>query len=408
MKLLAKFNGCLACLFLIVFLGALGSSPVMAKVDCDKNPNHPTCPDDPDDPPSEPDPGDPGASCANSGSNFPAFVYQVKDQLLLSNAAGDCRIAIYETDFVIPWGKSFRYFPEGDDSASGYGRLAWVESYDFQPSQVYTVEFHIDNGAVVEPLPLTPTPLTMPESDIGKPAFSADASQVYVTGCDDTTEECFIDVFDLVREERSRVFETTPDENTYVAIHGMEPGLEDQRLYFRLWPIFAPDGSVDFTNSLVYIERDEDGNWPEIAYDYEDDNRLSSEPTVIMMDDNSHSSTLSIGFWDYDGDGELNTVLSQSSVISPGFSEVEILDIENCVDGYDPCFVLGSRSDEGLAYEGDRPSLTSFSENPPSLLARRYDAGYDLIQLDLNTGILQTLIEAKNKTFSVVDLDSAD
>jgi hypothetical protein len=56
MKQLSKICGCVACFFLIVFLGALGSSPVMAKVDCDKNPNHPTCPENPDDPPPPPDP----------------------------------------------------------------------------------------------------------------------------------------------------------------------------------------------------------------------------------------------------------------------------------------------------------------------------------------------------------------
>jgi hypothetical protein len=394
---------------LLLFVMSLFTSPAMAKVVCYEGRVHPQCPDT--DPPPEPEPDpdpDPVNSCANSGSDFPAFVYQVKDQLLLSNAAGDCRIAIYKTDFVIPWGKSFRYFPEDTDPTSGYGRLAWYERDDLPlPNQLYTVEFHIDNGAVVETLPLTPTPLTMPESDIGEPAFSADASQVYATGSD-TEGKRFIDVFDLERGTRDRVFETKPDENTYVAIHGMEPGLEDRRLYFRLWPLFAPVGSVDYTNSLVYIERDENGNWPGIFYDASDP-RLSSEPTVIIVDEYSHESTLSIGFWDYDDDGELNTVLSQSSVISPGLSEVEILDIENCVNGYGPCFILGSRSMSGQAYEGGRPSLTSFSENPPSLLARRYDAGYDLIQLDLlDTVFLQTLIEAKNKTFSVVDLDSAD
>ena len=406
MNHLFKLGGSVTSLFLVLLLAALAASPVSAADVCDKKPELPKC-SDPSDPPSDPDPVDPGASCANSGSDFPAFVYQVKDQLLLSNAAGDCRIAIYETDSVIPWGKSFRYFPEDTDPTSGYGRLAWYERDDLPlPNQLYTVEFHIDNGAVVETLPLTPTPLTEPESDIGDPAFSADASQVYATGSD-TEGKRFIDVFDLETGERDRVFETTPDENTYVAIHGMEPGLEDQRLYFRLWPLFAPDGSVGFTNSLVYIERDEDDNWPGISYDASDP-RLSSEPTVIIVDKYSHDSALSIGFWDHDDYDGLNTVLSQSSVISPGLSEVEILDIENCVNGYGPRFILGSRSMSGQAYEGGRPSLTSFSENPPSLLARRYDAGYDLIQLDLDNCFLQTLIEAKNKTFPVVDLDSAD
>jgi hypothetical protein len=402
MKRSQPLIGFVVCLFLMIILVAIGSGPVVAADVCDKKPELPKC-SDPSDPPPDPDPVDPGALCANSGSYFPAFVYEVEDQLFLSDAAGGCAIAIYEAARQIPWGKSFRYFPEDDDPTSGYGRLAWVERDDLSaPTQLYTAEFHVDNGAIVETLPLTPTPLTAPESHIANPALSANASQVYATGCEDTTEKCFIDVFDLETGVRSPVFETTPDEVSSVLISGMEPGLADQRLYFRVWAQHAPDGSFDYTQSLVYIERGDDGNWPGIAYDASDA-RLSSEPTVIMVDDYRHGGALSVGFWDHNGDGELNAVLSQSSYIVD-FWEVEILDVENCVDGDGPCFVLGSRSASGHAYEGDRPSLTSFSENPPSLLAIRYDA----VQLDLDTGILQTLITAKNKHFWVVDLDSAD
>jgi hypothetical protein len=403
MNHLFKLGGSVTSLFLVLLLAALAASPVMAKVDCENRPDHPLCADDPVDPPPEPDPDpDPSASCANSGSNFPAFVYEVQDQLFLSDATGDCTIAIYKTERQTPWGKSFRYFPDDGDLTSGHGHLAWLERDETnQPMQLYTAEFHVDNGSIVETLPLTPTPLMAEESYITNPALSANASQIYFAGRVGTPEQHFIDVIDLDTEERSRVFETTADEYTPVVIYGLEPGLDDKRMYFSLWPLYAPDGSIDWTQSLVYIERDGDGNWPEIAYDASD-TRLGSEPTEIMVDDDRHGDALSVGFWDHDGDGELNTVLSWSTNVD--FWEVEILDIENCVNGDEPCIVLGTRSASGLAYEGDRPSLTSFSEYPPSLLHIRYDA----VQLDLDTGVLQTLIKAKNKNLPVSEAVSAD
>lgn len=386
-----------------LFVMSLCISPAVAKIDCIARPDHPQCPDTDPPPDPDPDPIDIGASCANSGSYFPSFVYEVEDQLFLSNATGDCTIAIYEAAHQIPWGKSFRYFPDAVDPASGYGRLVWLERDELSaPMQLYTVEFHVDSGVVEETLPLTPTPLMAEESYISDPALSANASQVYFSGRAGSPEKDFIDVIALESGARSRLFETTADESTQVAINGLAPGLADQRIFFRLWPLYAQDGSIDWTQSLVYIERDENGDWPELAYDASDP-RLSSEPTEIMVDDYRHGSALSVGYWDHDDDGELNTVLSQSSHVVD-FWEVEILDIDNCANGDGPCFVLGTRSASGRAYEGDRNSLTSFSENPPSLLHLRYD----LVQLDLHTGDLQTLIKARNKNFPVADIDSAD
>jgi hypothetical protein len=159
MKLLATFNGCLACLFLIVFLGALGSSPVMAKVDCDKNPNHPTCPENPDDPPptSEPEP-DPDDPCrADQFDPDYVFYRDTGDRknpaitLYLAESWTGCEKAMVEFPALGENGSRIdvRYLKFSSIDEQGFGRVVWRGSLTGIEEIIWSYDFYIASAEVV-------------------------------------------------------------------------------------------------------------------------------------------------------------------------------------------------------------------------------------------------------------------
>lgn len=141
MKLLAKFNGCLACLFLIVFLGAMGSNPVIAADVCVKKRYLPKC-DPPTDPPPNPDPE------PDPEQTIPAFAYYCKNNpnsgaICLANEDGSNPTKIFTTqkfhgdDFEI---SAFQSDGSGSVLVEDYGVLSQIDYFLTAEGVLQTVQ----------------------------------------------------------------------------------------------------------------------------------------------------------------------------------------------------------------------------------------------------------------------------
>lgn len=426
MKPLAKFNWCLACLFLIVFLMAMGSSPVMAKVDCDKRPEHPTCPDDPNPdppPPPDPDPEDPGSLCADSESDFPAFAYTVSTQLdndpwleyteiFLSNAEGNCAIKIYGTDEDY-WSLhlSYRYFPDDNTGRIVFTERKYIDDlFAHAPTQIRMLNFSIDEGAIVEDLPLSSTLLVQaPDVDgiaDGSLSFldlSPMGDRVVFVGSNND-DKPFIDEIKIDcasnPECRQRIFETKG-----VPLKSSLYSLDKERVYF----------TVDYPNrNVVFIEK-ESGNWPALKYDNPEYPRLSSVPTLILEGEGDYQHIKSIGLWDHDGSGIAQEVIAMPRHITSDLYSIEILDVEACLEADPQCVVPGVASASANVMDATLlpVSFTSYDVYPPALLlvkyvGRRNETG-SILEVNLNDFDEQILINAiKDRKKIIHSMDSAD
>lgn len=160
MKQLSKFYGCVACLFLIVFLVAMGSSPVMAGEKSCLDPkwaDHPLC-TDPDDPPTDPPPDpDPDDPCANFSAPDYAFWRESNKgrvptkTIFLAESASGCEkellhIDLSESGFVNRLNLAYSSVGTGD---SFFGRIIFTREEWLDGSQgpsVWKYDFEISDG----------------------------------------------------------------------------------------------------------------------------------------------------------------------------------------------------------------------------------------------------------------------
>lgn len=160
MKLLAKLNGCVACLLLIVFLVAMGSSPVMAKVDCDKNPNHPTCPnpDPPPDPEPDPDPVDPCTNFADpdfaflrdTGKTTGRYKTPTEVTIYLAESFTGCEMSLLEIPIIAPVSEIRNLkFSSLEDASGFFGRVVWTSNEFSRAFSVWKQDFYIEDAEVV-------------------------------------------------------------------------------------------------------------------------------------------------------------------------------------------------------------------------------------------------------------------
>lgn len=351
----------------------------------------------------DPDPGIDGAACVDSLSYFPAFVYSVSgNEIFLSNAAGDCSISIYKTDRTIggnPSHLSYRLF---GDSSPFTGVIAWSEQYRdddrvWYPSKIQLLSFTVQDGEIVEPLPIEPILLleaqyAPPVGNVYAADLSPEGDRVVFAGYENNSDNYFIDetIIDCAPLCRSRIYETQPDAyGDNVSIHQPLYSLDKQRIYFEL---DYPD------RRLVFIEKDESG-W--------------SDPVLILAHEDGDLDVGAIGYWDHDGDSFAQEVIAHPRRLLD-YDTIEILDIEACLatepHGGDDCVVIGSRSDEGIVIEGFAPSFTSFTGEPPDLLYLvETKRGPAVHEFDLSGLSERTAINAiKDKNLWVWGVDAAD
>lgn len=343
----------------------LGASSVLAKK-----------PKPPPEPPID------GAACAESVSFFPAFVHALDNELFLSNAAGDCAIPVYKTDWSIggaPSNLSYRWY---GDEYSGTGIITWSEQrYDrkgrttgWLNSKIMLLHFTVDKRVIDQALPITPSllleaPDTLPVGNVFDPDLSPSGGRVLITGFENYEEYFFDEILiNCTPPEpcRNRIFEGWLNEyGDYFNIKGARYSLDEQRIYFEL---------VNYPNRrLVFIEKNGNGEW-------------SSAPTLILDHDDGGLGYGSVGYWDHDDDGYAEEVFAHPRDYL-GYRSIEILDVEACVAGSPDCVV--SRGGEEIVIEGYGPSFSSFSDGPPDLLFL-YELT-DFREYDLTTGNIVTL-----------------
>jgi len=371
-----------------------------------------------------------GSACVDSGSFFPAFAYTVStnldndpyqeySEIFLSNAEGDCAIKIYMTDDDW-WAShlSYRYFPDNTGSIVFTEAKLLDDLWAMAPPKIKILNFSIDEGAIVEELPLTSTLLVQaPEVDgirdgtLGSPDLSPMGDRVVFRGSNNVDNH-FIDeiIIDCASNPqcRQRIFETQPDSNgDDVYLADPHYSLEKERVYFELG---HPNKKV------VFIEK-EDGNWP--ALNYDSDPSLSSDPTLILDGAGDVLHLKSVGLWDHDGDNFAQEVIAVTRRITSDFDSIEILDVEVCLKtdsaSSGSCVVIGMGSDSGTI-EGNTllpASFTSFNENPPALLLRKYigrknEAG-SIREFNLNNLSERIVVNAvKDRKKGIFSVDSAD
>lgn len=429
-----KFNELLIFIILVMLLAAVCSPTIAGVKDCEdpKWESHPACTGTDPDPDPEPDPVIDGSACADSESFFPAFAYMVSTHLdndpyaeyteiFLSNAEGNCAIQIYGTsDDYRAIQLSYRFF------SNNTGRIVFTESkfiddlWAAAPNQIRMLDFSINEGAIVEELPLSSTVLAKaPDVDgirdgsIYMPDLSPMGNRVVFVGLNGDGDIYFIDEIEIAcaseMQCRQRVFETQSDvagEAVYLA--NPHYSLEKDRIYFELGhPL----------KKVVFIEK-EGGIWPALDYDSEDPS-LSSDPTLILDGEGDVLKVRSVGLWDYNGSGA-REVIAMPRRITSDLDSIEILDVEACLEtdppGSDSCVVLGVGSESGITIEGDTllpVSFTSFNENPPALLLRKYvgrpNESSSILEANLNDYNEQILINAvKDRKKFIGSVDSAD
>jgi hypothetical protein len=161
MKQLSNLYRYVACFFLIVFLAALGSSPVVAGDKYCSDPkwaDHPLCIDDPVDPPPEPDP-DPDDPCANFSEPDYAFwresnIKRVPTKtVFVAESATGCEkellfIDLSDTGFANRLNLAYSSVGTGD---SFFGRIVFTREELLDSSRgptVWKYDFGISNGQI--------------------------------------------------------------------------------------------------------------------------------------------------------------------------------------------------------------------------------------------------------------------
>ena len=378
------FNGRVVNLFMVMFFVIVGTSMTFAGVkDCDdpKWADHPLCTGT--DPEPDPDPENPGSLCADSGSFFPAFAYVFTGEIFLSNSEGDCTISIHKAEKTIsgvPSNISYRFYG-GPAEGDGHGKIAFAQRdglVNYTLTEILLLEFDIEAGAITTPLPLSPRLIMLEPEGFGNvyaPDLHPDDNKVIVTAYEPGEVRGYIWEFDIPdpgsgyvdSEEDVRelaYLDVNEHQVEHATFHNIRYGMSDQheRVYFGygIYPQWK----------LSYIEKEESGNW--------------SLPAVIAERFGGYLGPGSIMEWDYDGSGPREVMAFTNKV--DGGDQIEILDVDACVDNTRPCVVI-----EGI--EGwDEASFTTFTEGPlPALLyLHKEDArniGFSIRECDLTAAL---------------------
>ena len=320
--------------------------------------------------PAPPPPPLPAQTCAGSPGVFPAFAYH-KDKtttvkkfggtvvwdgsdLYIANSTGSCSIPIHlGTRASSARGVSYRQI--GTEA-----RIAWA-----QGSEIRLLKFHVVNGSVVEPRPITPSivyVLNQTPSGIGGVDLSRDGQTIYYPDEIGTVDGRWISSVNLISiatctsncsSQRIYTFE---DDN---GVGGVEINDSDDRLYMSI------HDRVPDIRTVSFLEK-QGGSWTSPLLRHVVSNQDAEYVSV------SGFATTAVGKWDYDNSSVLSDVLS-FVVERPSGDTTDIIDVSNCSSsGVSSCLSSGESCVVRTGIAGSGQSFTSTPSSPmddgPNLL----------------------------------------
>ena len=349
--------------------------------------------------PVKPTPGNGGAACVDSVSYFPAFAYveyfrpkkkQSAFNIYLSNAEGDCTVAVYSGELG-PNGPviSYRYFDHGD--GTGTGKIVWAKNADNYGDDpplpvIRMIEFRVADQVITETLPLsselllrgTQSPYGGWQGNVATPDLAPAGDKLVFYGYED-----YVNFY--LSELNFTICAIPPCTERFLEAGEGEPHATDPkyslstgRLYIKLQPY------DDELRRFAFIDKiGETWSEPHIVWQY---------PDPIWH--------LNVGLWDYDNDEYSEEVVAVSTGSGPDY----FIDVWGCFGpNENPCLVL--------TVPGRDATIKSLDGHPSLLYRYIYtnNGSPAIFEYDLVNGTTRMVIDTTSGRFSGIStVDAAD
>jgi hypothetical protein len=328
--------------------------------------------------PTPPPPPPPTTSCSGAPGTFPAFSYAVArytikgqrqiydgSDVYIANSTGSCSI------LISPEGAGGSYRQIGQEGMIAYSHAAGY--------QIKVLRFRVQDGRIVEALPLSPSIVYSAPTDIAYGVndveLSADGQTIYFTDEYSPAEKHWqntlksIDLASCTSNCTPQVLYTFALDN---GVAGLSVNTVNDRLYMSI------HDRVPDIRTISYLQK-ESGVWSSLRH------------VVSHRDDASYSDIRGFGrttwaLWDYQHTAVPKDVVAYTLERTSG-NTVEIMDVTNCVvtPVGSSCFASDPniRIRDGIV--GTDPDFTS---NPalldpgPNLLVTE---GSSLVEVDLDS-----------------------
>ena len=238
-------------------------------------------------------------------------------------------------------------------------RIVWIDE-----TAVWLLKFHVENGNIVDPLPLSASLVyTPPTGSVNDVELSPDGQTIYFTDEVLTSDSRWlgtaksIDISSCSSSCAPQTIYTFPLDNSVAAL---SVNSANDRLYMTI------HDRVPNIRTISFLQKQEDGSWSSLRHVVS--NRDAAYATVIGF----HSTD--VGRWDFTRTGDLRDVLAYVVQRPPGYT-IDIIDVSNCAaSGSQSCFASLPSSVIRWGIVGVRASFTSTpassSDLAPNLLVQ--------------------------------------
>jgi hypothetical protein len=337
-----------------------------------------------------PPPPSPPTSCSGAPGVFPAVAYtrdkyrtakkfggtQVYDgaDLYLANSTGSCSILIYPGTRDSSAG-SVSYRQIGTEA-----RIVWP-----QGSEIRMLKFHVNDGSVVEPLPLVSSRIYLLDyapSGINDVQLSSDGQTIYYTDEVETIDGRWIDTLNSISVANCSLncprtpLYTFPDDN---GADGLSiNGSDESRLYMSI------HDRVPNIRTISFLEKQGGGVWTSLRH-------VVSNADPRYTDVTGFGSS-AFGRWAHDADTDVEYDVVAFTVERSSGDTTEVIDVSNCLAASIAGESCLDSEDSTIVKSGIAGHDSHFTSTPsfgvgPHLLVKRGASMFD-VDLDSQDGRL--------------------
>ena len=300
-------------------------------------------------------------SCTGATGVYPAVAY-TKDRrhlkgrtsvydgtdIYIGTSTGSCSSIVWS----LPYLSYLTYRQLGT-----LARIVWIDE-----TAVWLLKFHVENGNIVDPLPLSASLVyTPPTGSVNDVELSPDGQTIYFTDEVLTSDSRWlstaksIDISSCSSSCAPQTIYTFPLDNS---VAGLSVNSANDRLYMRI------HDRVPDIRTISFLQK-QNGIWSSLRHVVS--NRDAAYATLIGF----HATDF--GRWDYTNSGVSQDVVAYVVQRPSGYT-IDIIDVSNCAaSGSQSCFGSGESSVIRTAITGTRASFTSTpasSDPAPNLLVQ--------------------------------------